>query len=101
MSEVTAQTGDNIYRPPDYQLPFSPSSKTKYRRSYDLYSLGVVLIEIGLWKRIDTLRPEGAQALAFWRDLRESASTCRVLHGQRVYGCGTRVFRYVVDLSRW
>ncbi|KAG5778310.1 hypothetical protein H9Q73_008010 [Fusarium xylarioides] len=51
--------------------PFTQTSKTKFKRSYDLYSLGVVLIEIGLWKQIDSSRPEISHALAFKRHLEE------------------------------
>ncbi|KAF5564200.1 hypothetical protein FPHYL_4820 [Fusarium phyllophilum] len=51
--------------------PFTQTSKTKFKCSYDLYSLGVVLIEIGLWKQIDSFRPEGSHALAFKRHLEE------------------------------
>ncbi|KAF5569560.1 hypothetical protein FPANT_13903, partial [Fusarium pseudoanthophilum] len=78
------QTGDNNYRHPEYQLPFTQTSKTKFKRSYDLYSLGVVLIEIGLWKQIDSFRPEGSHALAFKRHLEERvAPTLKFYMGEK------------------
>lgn len=62
VSEVEARTADNLYRHPEYQLP-APRRK-KYRRSYELYSLGVVLAEVGLWKQID----------GFWRSTFDAAT---------------------------
>ncbi|KAL8831577.1 MAG: hypothetical protein Q9191_000786 [Dirinaria sp. TL-2023a] len=40
-----------------YRHPRSQSSQSDgiYRKSYDLYSLGVVLLEIALWKRVEVL----------------------------------------------
>ena len=42
----------DIYRHPRAQ---SSQSDGTYRKSYDLYSLGVVLLEIALWKRVEVL----------------------------------------------
>jgi len=44
----------DMYRHPNAQ---SSQSDGKYRKSYDLYSLGVLLIEVALWKRIETIVP--------------------------------------------
>lgn len=38
--------GKNLYRHPDRQGP----PRTSFRRSHDLYSLGVVLLEIAVWQ---------------------------------------------------
>ncbi|KAI1412810.1 prion-inhibition and propagation-domain-containing protein [Hypoxylon sp. FL1857] len=42
----------DIYRHPHAQFG---EAKNYYRKSYDMYSLGVVLIEIALWKPIETI----------------------------------------------
>jgi hypothetical protein len=49
VSEYDVTTTSNLYRQPDYQMP-KPSRK--FKRSDDIYSFGLVLVEIGLWKRI-------------------------------------------------
>lgn len=76
ISEIAARDGDNNYRHPDYQLSATGATggaAGKYRRSYELYSLGVVLTEIGLWRRAETLRPANAHAAAFAAHLRDAA----------------------------
>jgi hypothetical protein len=42
----------DIYRHPSAQASHSDGT---YRRSYDMYSLGIVFIEIATWKRIETV----------------------------------------------
>ncbi|KAH7140169.1 hypothetical protein B0J13DRAFT_557309 [Dactylonectria estremocensis] len=43
-----------------YQHPaYMDSVLVKYEPSFDLYSLGIVLVEIALWKRAETLAHEG------------------------------------------
>ncbi|KAE8422380.1 hypothetical protein BDV36DRAFT_245634 [Aspergillus pseudocaelatus] len=68
VSEVTNENDiDRLYQHPDYQTPLHPNHK--YRRSYDFYSLGIVLIEIGLWKRISSLRRRGLDERGFAQDI--------------------------------
>lgn len=69
VSEVMQNTGDNNYRHPEYQVPV-PKGR-KYRRSYELYSLGVLLIEIGLWKQIKVFRQEDQHSAGFSQYLRD------------------------------
>ncbi|KAK0304463.1 hypothetical protein LTR82_017176 [Friedmanniomyces endolithicus] len=40
-----------------YRHPYAQSGQTdgKYRKSYDIYSLGIVLTEIAFWKRIENI----------------------------------------------
>ncbi|KAL9627584.1 MAG: hypothetical protein Q9164_007562 [Protoblastenia rupestris] len=49
----------DIYRHPDAQ---SSQMDGNYRKSYDIYSLGIVLIEIAFWKRIENIM--GVESLA-------------------------------------
>jgi hypothetical protein len=42
----------NLYRHP--QCPWRSSGQNPFRRQHDIYSLRVVLLEIGLWRRIQT-----------------------------------------------
>lgn len=72
VSEVTSRGCDNNYHHPDYQLPLPPGCVRKYRRSYELYGLGIVLIEIALWKRIEAFRPKNSHARAFARHLADA-----------------------------
>ncbi|RDW69767.1 hypothetical protein BP6252_08787 [Coleophoma cylindrospora] len=44
----------DIYRHPNAQ---SSQTDGKYRKSYDIYSLGVLMIEIALWKQIKDIVP--------------------------------------------
>ena len=71
--EITSRTDGNNYRHPDYQLPLSAGKVTRYRRSYEMYSLGILLIEIGLWKRIEAFRPINCHAAAFTKHLKDMA----------------------------
>jgi len=57
----------DIYRHPDVRKA-TPSSKQlqSYRRRYDVFSLGLILFEVGLWRRLDeftkpNLSPEAFQ----------------------------------------
>ncbi|KAI1205185.1 uncharacterized protein F4807DRAFT_444283 [Annulohypoxylon truncatum] len=60
-----------------YRHPHAQSSHTdgNYRKCYDIYSLGVVLIEVALWNRIEdivglanlsTAKPSTLQGLQHW-----------------------------------
>lgn len=56
MDQLTEKPGfdplKDIYRHPNAQ---SSQTDGTYRKSYDIYSLGLLLIEIALWKRIDNI----------------------------------------------
>jgi len=58
MDQLTEKLGfdpiKDIYRHPNAQ---SSQTDGKYRKSYDIYSLGVLMIEVALWKRIEDLVP--------------------------------------------
>ncbi|KAF1978420.1 hypothetical protein BU23DRAFT_549860 [Bimuria novae-zelandiae CBS 107.79] len=48
----------DVYRHPAVQgsgMRESSSSSSSYKKSYDLYSLGVILLEMAYWKPIDTI----------------------------------------------
>ena len=51
----------DVYKHPDL---CDPSNELQGRpgseRKHDVYSLGLILLEIGIWKRLDTLQREGA-----------------------------------------
>ena len=52
-AEISEQPNDiafDLYRHPEYM-----SGKTPYRREFDFYGLGIVLLEIGLWLRVKAL----------------------------------------------
>ena len=83
VSQYDMGTTSNLYRHPDYQLP-SPTKK--FRRSYEIYSLGVVLIEIGLWRRISSFKkPEHASPLIFAEHLFKSIVPMLGFHVGRMY----------------
>ncbi|KIW30595.1 uncharacterized protein PV07_06329 [Cladophialophora immunda] len=42
----------DLYRPPSYQGPFAQGN---YRRSFDVYSFGILLLEIAAWQPIQDL----------------------------------------------
>ena len=44
---------DDLYRHPDYK----GGSPKSFRPSFDMYSLGVILFEIGLWRNVGSQRP--------------------------------------------
>lgn len=62
VSEFDVNTTSNLYRHAQYQMPVP---KHKFQRSYDIYSLGIILIEIGLWRRISTFWRQEVDAVAF------------------------------------
>jgi hypothetical protein len=63
LSEPASLDGHNNYWHPDYQLPLQ--HRAVYRKTYDLYSLGILLLEILLWRQVDCYRQEGMDASAF------------------------------------
>jgi serine/threonine protein kinase len=69
VSEYDVNTTSNLYKHAHYQMP---RPKHKFRRSYDTYSLGIVLIEIGFWKQIRAFWKPGLDAKAFHEHLASS-----------------------------
>lgn len=59
----------NIYRHP--AAPGSPSET--YRKAFDVYSFGVLMVEIGLWRSASRLRTEGMTVAAFRENLTSKA----------------------------
>jgi len=53
-SEQPSDIAFDLYRHPDYR-----SGSTTYRREFDIYSIGVVLVEIGLWTKIKSFYQYG------------------------------------------
>src|SRR5208282_4248069 len=47
-----------IYSHPDVQ-GFTGARRARFRAEYDIYSLGIVLLEIGLWKPFEKQIPDG------------------------------------------
>ncbi|KAH7161774.1 hypothetical protein EDB81DRAFT_925477 [Dactylonectria macrodidyma] len=63
----------NLYQHPDYQ---GGSWMTPYLRSYDIYSLGVCLLEIGLWQPIREIggyKPNKHSATSFSNKLKKES----------------------------
>lgn len=64
----------NLYRHPDRQgLPVRPVDNTQgtrppYSKKFDIYSLGVVLLEIGLWRRLVSVRAEATKDADYGAD---------------------------------
>ncbi|KAF6845439.1 hypothetical protein CMUS01_00014 [Colletotrichum musicola] len=54
--EATDVPGDdaeyNLYRHPQVQL-MNPAERERFRKSFDIYSLGVLLVELAHWKPVD------------------------------------------------
>ena len=63
VSEIDSKAAESFYHHPEYRA--RASTKVKYRRSYELYSLGVILVEIALWKRIEVFRTKDMDNVAF------------------------------------
>ena len=45
-----------LYSHPGASLQADSTRRTRYRPQFDIYSIGLVFLEIGLWKTIDTVR---------------------------------------------
>lgn len=45
-----------MYSHPDIQAGIGTGKRPRYRPQYDIYSLGLVLLEIGLWRTLGDLR---------------------------------------------
>jgi hypothetical protein len=56
----------NLYRHPDTQGP----DRKRFCRAFDIYSLGIVLLEIGYWRRISEFWKPAYTPVTFRHDLR-------------------------------
>jgi hypothetical protein len=46
-----------MYSHPDILSTTASGKHARYQAQYDIYSMGLVLLEIGLWRTLDTIRP--------------------------------------------
>jgi hypothetical protein len=56
---VASESNDVVYHHPEYQR-----DGARYRPKYDYYSLGIVLLEIGLWTRLKEMTSDWARPSA-------------------------------------
>lgn len=66
VSEVDQDSTSTLHCHPDYR---QSSRRNKYRRSFEFYSLGILLIEIALWKRIEVFDDGTFEPHTFTRHL--------------------------------
>ncbi|KAF3930027.1 hypothetical protein ABW19_dt0201347 [Dactylella cylindrospora] len=45
----------DLYRHPNAQFELPSEDERNFMKVYDIYSLGIILLEIGMWKRIDSI----------------------------------------------
>lgn len=64
-SEYSAVWRKNKWAPQElpYIHPSRPAARIRFKRSFDVYSLGIVLAEIAFWEPIDVLNGEGQSGL--------------------------------------
>ncbi|KAK6352409.1 hypothetical protein TWF730_009236 [Orbilia blumenaviensis] len=67
------------YYHPDYIQASGPGSKAPYRLQYDYYSLGLVLLEIGLWGSLSNLGQIGKRGPNSNREMRDYLLQKRVV----------------------
>lgn len=60
----------HMYSHPDVLYTTASGKHARYRAQYDIYSMGLVLLEIGLWRTLDTIRPGCKDDDEFRRRLR-------------------------------
>lgn len=68
VSLVVSSTGKDIYKHPDLrrEKQYNEGQRVpRFRRKYDIYSLGLVLLEIGLWDSVSTFNTNLATPEAF------------------------------------
>lgn len=93
-----------IYQPPDRSISSGDDSPTvpPYKAEHDIYSLGVVLVEIGRWKPLE-MYPQlfkNATSLERKTRLEEMAEGLRVTLGRRYVEVALRCLRILDDGSR-
>lgn len=68
VSLVVSSTGKDIYKHPDLrggEQDNEGQRVPRFKRKYDIYSLGLVLLEIGLWDSVSTFNTNLATPEAF------------------------------------
>ncbi|KAF2680892.1 hypothetical protein K458DRAFT_489753 [Lentithecium fluviatile CBS 122367] len=64
----------NMYRHPSLLGPFAPGQKRpRFQRIHDIYSVGVLLLEIGLWKQVGDFRKPNMKPSGFATTLKQLA----------------------------
>ncbi|KAF9875468.1 hypothetical protein CkaCkLH20_06849 [Colletotrichum karsti] len=54
-TDIPVDDGEcNLYRHPQVQL-MNPAERERFRKSFDIYSLGVLFVELAHWKPVDTV----------------------------------------------
>lgn len=89
--EVESRPSINIYQHPDK----TANPTIRFRHSYDIYSMGLVLLEIGLWQNLQTFNPgERDDAFTFRRSVLKELvpdlwGQCGSIYGGVVKDCLT------------
>ncbi|WQF80918.1 Putative protein kinase-like domain superfamily [Colletotrichum destructivum] len=86
MVEVSRERVRRLCRHPDLSSEARSGFYPHYRRKHDAYSLGIMLLEIGLWCPIDKIASRSREPEVFQReDLREKVRGLRALMGRRYW----------------
>ncbi|KAH8692515.1 hypothetical protein GQ44DRAFT_719799 [Phaeosphaeriaceae sp. PMI808] len=65
----------NMYRHPSLLGPFTPGQKRpRFQRIHDIYSFGVLLLEIGLWRQVGDFRKANVKPADFTGALKQLAN---------------------------
>ena len=69
-TEVHRHKKENIelYSHPKYLEKDSDGKHRRFRSEFDIYSLGIILVEIGLWKTASSMKREAEKKLLDYRD---------------------------------
>ncbi|KAH0541250.1 hypothetical protein FGG08_004255 [Glutinoglossum americanum] len=57
-----------LYSHPSSQLKTPSGKHVRFRAEFDIYSLGLVLLEVGLWRTLDSMRRQAAREKADFRE---------------------------------
>lgn len=91
----------DLYRHPESLQHFGMGNPVtgRYRRAYDVYSLGCILLEIGLWKRLEELwKPRYQKERGLFRErligvwAKELDARCGLIYADVVRGCLTGLY---------
>ncbi|KAI0376134.1 hypothetical protein F5Y04DRAFT_293172 [Hypomontagnella monticulosa] len=92
---ITIDPWSDIYRHPHAQFG---EAKATYRKSYDIYSFGVILIEIAMWQPIEVIL--GIENLAEMKQGELRGVHGRLLGGSaRIYGAESRDTDYLANIA--
>ncbi|KAK0507479.1 hypothetical protein JMJ35_010002 [Cladonia borealis] len=100
-SENSIGLANDLYRHPDHD------AGSEFQKSYDIYALGLVLLQIGLWESLETLGGvekdnEGNFVYASHRKLREDLLERCIQSGRLCYRMGTgyqNAVRYCLNMG--